>query len=265
MEERIKLWQWPNILAVDASLVAMAWLWFFAATLPASLNFTAYAVLGLSVWLTYTADRLLDIRRRPPEKLLSKRHRFAKRHSQKLWPLWAVILATNILLALLTLDERQLHFGFVLLSICLTYTALNQALSKHFFPKEPLVAIIFAGGTQIFLPRFSDSATLLAFTGICLLNCLLISQKEQVIDARLRVYSLGNRLATRWIRPLFLVCLLLSTLCESRSALLPTTLCLWLLAEKENAFEVEPFRVFCDTVLLVGPIFYFFLSAVFVR
>ena len=74
----------------------------------------------------------------------------------------------------------ELRNGAALLTLCLLYTALNQALSRRFFPKELCVAIIFAGGVIVFL---LPSACLWAPAGalalLCLINCLMIGAKEQ--------------------------------------------------------------------------------------
>ena len=83
MHPPIKLWQWPNALALDAALIALLWLTALAGALRVELSAAAYAVLGLSVWLTYMADRLYDVTPREANALLSVRHRFAKRHHHK--------------------------------------------------------------------------------------------------------------------------------------------------------------------------------------
>ena len=67
----IRLWQWPNLLAVDAALIALAWQAAFAAALGNEVSAAAQIVLGLSVWLTYMADRLFDVAKRPLQQLHS--------------------------------------------------------------------------------------------------------------------------------------------------------------------------------------------------
>jgi len=259
MTGKIRFWQWPNILAIDAGIIAVAWLWFFAEQQSVTLGATPYLVLALSVWLTYISDRLFDARPRIKEQLLSARHQFAKRRGKILWLVWAPLLVLNILLAMGALSQSQLEKGFTLLLLCLAYTALNQSLSRRFFPKELLVALIFAGGTQVFLPSYTPWSCLLGFVLLCLINCLLIGWQEKSVDALLQVRSLSSIVDPHWTHPLLLACLGLSCFSSCSPALLPSLLALGALYCCRLRFGTESFRVLGDAALLAGPIFYWAL------
>ena len=75
---RKPLWLFPNLLSLDAPLVAMAWLYVFAKTWRLGYHpWEAYASLGLAVWIIYVADRLLDASLAGGTKAaLEPRHRF---------------------------------------------------------------------------------------------------------------------------------------------------------------------------------------------
>lgn len=254
---KIKFWQWPNILALDAALVAAIWLWVFAEKQSAEPGMTAYVVLALSVWLTYLADRLFDVSPREERQLLSARHRFAKHRGRLLWLIWVAILVLNIALAMTGLSQAQLIKGFVLLFLCLTYTGLNQLLSKKFFPKELVVALIFAGGTQVFLPAHTEWPLLSGLILLCLINCLMIAWKEKSVDAMLQVRSLSSALSERWIYHLLAVGTGLAFFSSvGITALLPPTLALCLIHFSRALFSKECYRVLCDAALLTGPLFY---------
>ena len=61
-EHRKPLWLYPNLLSLDAPLVAVAWLHVFARTWRLDYHpWEAYVTLGLAVWVIYVADRLLDV------------------------------------------------------------------------------------------------------------------------------------------------------------------------------------------------------------
>lgn len=256
MTTKIKFWQWPNILAIDAGLLSAAWLWVFADAQSAELVWETYAVLAMSVWLTYVADRLFDVRSRAGSQLHSGRHRFAKRNQRMLWLLWGIVLSVNISVAIAGLSAAQLQKGLCLLFICLAYTFGNQALSRRFFPKELLVALIFTGGTQVFLPAFSSWACLAAFTLLCLVNCLCISWKEKNVDAELQVKSLSLLIHTTWLYPFLLASAALSLNRPYTAALLPALLAILILQLNAKRLGVESYRVLCDAALFIGPLSY---------
>ena len=76
-----------NLLALDAACIAVAWQALVVDSMGPPIGLPERMVLALSVWLTYVADRLLDVRTRAASTLLSARHRFAKRR-RTLWMLW---------------------------------------------------------------------------------------------------------------------------------------------------------------------------------
>lgn len=251
----IRIWQWPNLLALDAALIALVWQAAFAAALGHEVSATAQIVLGLSVWLTYMADRLFDVAKRPLQQLHAIRHRFAKQHARALWALWGCILLLNIGLALTGLSINELRNGAILLALCLLYTALNQALSRRFFPKELCVALIYTGGVIVFLlPNTDLWAPASALALLCLINCLMIGSKEQHIDAVLQVRSM-TRLPVQLIRALEIGCAL--TLCLlTREWALPIGLslgALLIIHACQKRLCVETYRVLTDSALLIGP------------
>lgn len=257
---KIKSYHWPNILAIDAVAIALAWLWVFSNQQSAQLSYTAYLILALSVWLSYQSDRLFDVARRKQAQLLSARHQFAKRHLRPIWLTWFLVLFIALGIALTGLNADQLIKGFVLLLICLAYTGGNQSLSKKFFPKEPLVALIFATAPQVFLPGFIEWRCLTGYALLCFINCLLIAWKERSIDARLKVVSLSKVVDQRWAYPLLFSGLGLAVFSTCRVALVPSMLALAWLHYRQAYHNEESYRVLCDAALLIGPILYLFSS-----
>jgi len=265
MTAKIRFWQWPNVLAIDAGMIAAAWLWVFARQQQASLGTTPYLVLALSVWLTYLADRLFDAGPREKIQLRSARHQFAKRRSVILWLIWIALFPLNLALALTSLNPSQLMRGFVMLFFCLAYTILNHLLSGRFFPKELFVAVLFAGGIQVSLPDHCAWGCLAGFTILCLVNCLMIGWKEKTVDALLEVRSLSSVLDLRWGHGLLVLAVGISLFSDCTFALLPPALLLGTIQLKRECLGREPFRVLCDSALLIGPLLYFFCSGVLVR
>ena len=252
---RVRIWQWPNLLAVDAALIALVWQAAFATALELQISVAAQLVLGLSVWLTYMADRLFDIAKRPLQQLRSTRHQFAKQHRSALWCFWWGALISNIAIAFTGLTTIQLKTGAMLLVLCLVYTVLNQTLSRRFFPKEICVALIYTGGVIVFLlPNATLWIPACALALLCLINCLMIGAKEQCIDTALQVRSL-SRLPSPLIIVLEILCAL--SLCFLNQAwALPLGLSLGALCTLhfyQKRLCVEMFRVLTDSALLIGP------------
>ncbi len=92
-EQRKPWWLIPNLLSLDAPLVAVVWLYIFAKTWRVEyLPWAAYVSLGLVVWVIYVTDRLLDasLGGGIPEKL-EARHAFHQRH-RKFFTIAAIAL-----------------------------------------------------------------------------------------------------------------------------------------------------------------------------
>lgn len=253
---RIQPWQWPNLLALDAALIAVAWQVALADTLGLALPMAACVVLALSVWLTYMADRLFDVARRPAGRLLSARHSFAKRHARVLWRIWAGVLVLDLAIAFVGLRAVGLQKGFLLLLLCLIYTALNQKLSRRFFPKEAFVALIYTGGVVVFQQAPIPTAFAWFFALLCLFNCLIIGVKEKSIDAKMQVHSIAPVVAERWLGAGAFFLHLLVILVAPPGAIAMSTgfLALGVLHILRSRIKVESFRVLADMSLLMPPV-----------
>lgn len=253
---RPELWQWPNILSIDAAGIALAWLWAFAHSFDRSLHLGAYCILGASAWLVYVADRLLDVAPRRPEQLLSQRHRFAKAYMRPLWALWGAVALADLALACTALSAYQLRHGWVLLGAALLYTLLNQKFSKRCFPKEICVALIYAGGVIVFLNGHLPWWPAFSFALICCINCVQIGIQERSIDRALEVDSLARHLAGRrlWLCFAGAALSLFWVPAPLQWALASSLAALALLQLCRHQLQVESFRVLADAALLVGPI-----------
>ena len=262
MNTQVKFWQWPNVLALDAALIAALWLLALEGAHQIEIGWAAHVVLALSVWLTYVADRLYDVKSRKVSELLSLRHQFAKRYSSQLWRIWFVALAINLAVAT-QLSRLQLKHGAQLLAVCLIYTLLNQKLSRRFFPKEICVALIYAGGVAIFLPNTVPAGFYESFAFLCLLNCLIIGAKEKHIDSKMRVHSIATLVAAHWLTPLALIGAGLAwwSGVELWLGLALSFLTLALLHGCRERIEIETFRVLVDAALLVGASIYCYSPA----
>jgi len=162
-------------------------------------------VLALVVFIIYTADRLLDVRKyalgasRLP---LSARHQFHRHYAPLLG--WAVIGAAVLVIILaFFLPVSVVKFGIVLGAICVAYVgAVFRLPSKHtaLLLKEPLVATLYTAGVwgSVWVQRpvisSIDTAECLMFLGIAFQNLLLFAIMEQEESPSQPMFSL----ATEW-------------------------------------------------------------------
>jgi hypothetical protein len=180
------VWLWPNLLSLDAPLIAVLWLHLFAVSGQIKLAPDVTLVLALVVWLIYIADRLLDSVR--GAGAMSARHRFYRAHLKAFALLLAGLLATTCW-ACLSLDYRTLRDGVLLAFMIGVYFALVHWLKgdQHTrFPKEAVVAILFGVGTffpaWVHLPHetVAMAVTAALFILICWLNTALIEYSEWI-------------------------------------------------------------------------------------
>jgi hypothetical protein len=183
------LWLWPNLLSLDAPLIAVLWMQLFAVSEDVRVSPVVTLVLGLAVWLIYVADRLFDGMFATTGHEQAARHRFHMAHRNVLLAGASLALALTCL-ACLELDTLTLEFGTLLTLVVLAYFgAIHGRLVKRrlHFPKEMVVAVVFGAGT--FFPAsihargsYPAMAIVLAlFVVTCWLNLVLIEYAEWMV------------------------------------------------------------------------------------
>ena len=189
MTQRATWWQWPTVLSIDAPVVAVLWQLLLARVAGIDLGWAGPAVLALSVWLAYAADRWIEGWRLDAGVIRTPRHHFYKEHRWPVAVLWIVALAADIAIAFVNLTARDIAAGFVLIVAVAMYLLSHQLVHRHRAwraPKELCVAALLSGGAVVFLtetPRPADLMMPLAlFALLCFTNCALISVWEREVD-----------------------------------------------------------------------------------
>ncbi len=267
-----RLWEWPHLLSLDAPLVALGWQLWWARWTGVSLGWAHHAVLGLSVWLIYLADRLADslvlFRGNREAAHVSSRHHFSRRHRWALGALVVTVVATLVVLAPLGLPVRDFRAGLGLLALqagyffAIHFRGHRRILERMPWLKEAWVGASFALGTAWFpgcaltqVPTFALGAVLTGFGLVCFLNCALISDWENPIRARG-----GNpRGAFGW------ACAGLAALGVMASPFLGAIVWplvmgaagLWWLDQQRATLPREALRVLADVVLMAPWVFLF--------
>ena len=162
-------------------------------------------VLALAVFIIYTVDRLLDIRKpgRPP----TNRHRFHHRYAPLLWRVVGGAIALGLVLTFF-LPGSVVKFGLVLGGICAAYVGVVFRLpARHpaLLLKEPLVALLFSAGIwgSVWVQRTTASGVEIAeaalFVGIAFQNLILFDVMEkQELSGVTQPGRLIFSLATEW-------------------------------------------------------------------
>jgi len=199
-----------NILSIDVAIGAVCSAFFFGRVNDTKIDPVTAVVLGLSVWVIYTADHLLDAGK-IKSRAAALRHQV---HQQHYVPLRnAIIIVTALVVLLLFfLPGAVLLSGMALAVIVLLYLIFHPRL-KGF--KEICIAVLYTVG--VLIPSLKNVksleeipvALLVVFALTAFINLVMFSwysQKEDLQDGHASIVTrMGNR-NTQWlIYGLFLV------------------------------------------------------------
>ncbi len=278
---RKPLWLLPNLLSLDAPLVAIAWLYVFLQTWRLYHPWEAYVTLGLAVWVIYVADRLLDCSMAGDAGArLEARHDFHLRHRRRFVIGLAVALAIAVSLVLTRMPMtiyRHLVIGGAFVAGFFGL-AMVTAQERQDVPmtKNIIAGIAFAFGVSMtaHLYRFefgmSDLITsreFLCFSVLCILNISAIDlwehadrSSDKEVRARdelaltlpivvLGVFALGYAVVEdeQATRPFFYTVLTASAL-------------LYVLNRNRSRFSMDALRVLADLALL-APVLVFHVTS----
>lgn len=203
-EHRKPFWLIPNLLSLDAPLVAVAWLHIFAKTWRVDyLPWSAYFSLGLVVWVIYVTDRLLDASMEEGHAgKLEARHEFHRKHKRLFRK--AAMIAAILSLILVTVPFRVMIFGFpfetglpvkiyglgivggLMVAGFFTLSVFSsQGPDEIPYAKNILAGMAFAFGTAMLAHSFtgfsiweSGLRELVCFAVLCILNISAIDLWE---------------------------------------------------------------------------------------
>ncbi len=179
---RPQFWLWPNLLSLDAPVVALLWQAFFLRCLGAPLNLVPALFLSVTVWLIYVGDRLLDARN---GSCATMRHAFYRKHHRGFLYVWLAVFSATALGIVFGLGRGYVAPGAGVMAGVLLYLLVVHALwggKPRLGFKEAGVAILFALGTSLpawgWIHTPSDAFTVVLFSALCWLNCVAIEQWE---------------------------------------------------------------------------------------
>jgi hypothetical protein len=178
-----RVWLWPNLLSLDAPLVALLWQLLFIRCFHAGAGdrnaWLAPLLLVSTVWLIYAADRTFDAWTGDGGR---PRHRFYRRHWRAILPIWTTVLAATACLAWTVLPRALVERGAGLgIAVFLYFAAVHGTHRR--WPKEAAVAVIFALGASLaswtHLETRADILSVALFACLCWINCVAIEKWER--------------------------------------------------------------------------------------
>jgi hypothetical protein len=186
---RASWWQWPTVLSIDAPVVAVLWQLLLARVAGLDLGWAPPAVLALSVWLAYAADRWIEGWRLDRDAIRTPRHQFYQQHRWSVAAVWLIALAADIAIAFRYLDRRDITAGFLLIAAVAAYLLSHQLVHRDRAwraPKELCVAALLSAGAVVFVTETPQPGALMMplglFALLCFTNCALISVWEREVD-----------------------------------------------------------------------------------
>ncbi len=218
--QRIPWWLWPNVLSLDAPLVALVWSGTFALEWGGDLpSGSRLLLLALAVWCIYVGDRLWDVRRITDPTRAPLRHQFYARHATTC----TVLLGLGLILGLgIAITTLPLSVWLVAAGIGLgVFGYFLQLLHRPKIPKEWACGTMFALGVLCpLVERWSFDLFLHAgvFAGLCSANCLAIASWERNLQDGSRA-SASPTLSTGSLSWLLAALVLLAILLWSRTSL----------------------------------------------
>jgi uncharacterized membrane protein YphA (DoxX/SURF4 family) len=280
-ERRKPIWLIPNLLSLDAPLVAVAWLYVFAKTwrvvyLPTS----TYISLALVVWVIYVVDRLLDASMHDSgSEALEARHEFHYKH-RKVFCILAGI-AGFVALVFVIAELATKIYGYALFGGLLVagFFALSVFSShgRHEIPysKNIIAGFAFAYGTAMLAFAYTGfdsdellkSPELICFAVLCILNISAIDLWEHAAHFSDPEIKATDELALTLPLTLLGAAALIFALKDSDLttrpffyAILTGAALLQILNRNRAKFSMQALRVMADVALL-APILVFLVSS----
>jgi 1,4-dihydroxy-2-naphthoate octaprenyltransferase len=262
-----------NILSIDVALGAVCCAVWFSLLFNSSLKPQALASLGLTVWIIYTADHLLDARKIQGQAS-TNRHRYHQQHFK--WLVFSLVIAVAIDLVFVVFIRKIVFQWGLLLSGLMVLYFLTQQYLKYL--KEFIIALLFSFGVLLpsmaiaqRYPDFFELVVVIEFFLTALLNLLLFSWFDRHHDIRDKresmVTLLGEQQSKRVLQFVFAVNMVLIVgsflyaphLIGKTFVLFAMNAVLIFIFFRPYQFQInDRFRLLGDSVFLF-PIIYLFL------
>jgi len=278
--------RWLSLLSLDAVLVALTWQEVLARIAGTKLTIEERALLGISLWIIYSVDHLLDglVANRSPETsaaevALSKkshhmagqapRHDFVRKNGIFFFnaSLLAIVIDTSLARHI---DRSLLTGGLLVALVTVVYLFFNTYFLRNaIWPrgKETVISLIFTIGCGLVpLCQIKEShhhllifCSMMLFFLLCLLNATIIARLERGVAGTALLRGLIP--STLWTLPSGLVLLLLNKFLGHHVIIDPflwSVMGLSLVPEIAKYYGNEVASLATDGALVLGAVISFF-------
>ena len=150
MNKRPPAWLLPNLMSLDAPLVALVWMWMLARVMRVQhIEASSYLVLAGGVWCVYVLDRIRDVRsgKHPIADEMPWRHHFHWRYKGVLLTAVAVVVAVCAYISLFVLSREMLVLGLAALFLVFCYWFISRFdRGEVAYAKNMVAGLTFAFG-----------------------------------------------------------------------------------------------------------------------
>jgi len=211
MQRIINYYRYFNLLSLDVAVGAAVSALFLTRVFEVDVRFQGLLCLGLTVWLIYTMDHLVDARKLK-SKAATERHRFHQENFKGIL-LMAIAIVLTILPLLFFIYKAVLGWGLGLATLVIIYFIVQRRLS---FLKEFLGAVLYTVGVMLPVVALSElsinsllSVPVILFFNTALINLVLFSwfdrDKDKLDNHPSLVTSLGDKVSKTILYFLFAV------------------------------------------------------------
>jgi len=210
-----------NLLSIDVALGAICSALFFARLLGVNILPYGLISLGLTVWIIYTVDHLMDARRINAQAATA-RHQFHQQHFNTLFVVVLITMAANAVI-IFFIRKPVLISGVIVALLVGVYLVVHRYLN---FLKEVFIALFYTIG--VLLPSIAVTSVdysewpwivIVQFFITALINLILFSwfdyEKDLLDGHRSFVTVLGVAASKVFIGILFVSILILTVIADT--------------------------------------------------
>ena len=175
MEKIHKIYRLLQAFSADVVVGSCLMCWLTSYLLQVNTPLPIYVCLGVTVWLIYTIDHLIDAKE-IEGKAITLRHYLHQKHFNLLSYIWITLFTVTLTLSLFTLSEKTIYYGVGVAGVVVVHLFLVKLLGNRlsvFIQKELGVALGYTLGV-VFGP-ISISSTLSGFIWIYCAQVLLLA------------------------------------------------------------------------------------------